>query len=425
MRDHRKLAFYDLSDTDPFRGSAFVMGVGIGEHYSSPTWEDRAYRVRGPAALEVRDAARRALIANGMKPLGVPSVLTASSTLQAAAVETDYIGRALHLHNEPGFAGAKRSSVARAMIYNLAPAGSVIIVPDPIWVSDTWAAMLAAAAARGCKVYIIAPSAANNPNPHGLIEAAENEVLTRLLRSRARMRDQMAQTRGELRVGLFTAKASYADSEGRRREVREGVRRYPWLRELFPFDQQTLAVLDRATVQSASDGNVTSALAHDERPRAPALHQKTQLVAHPGALAALVRQPGWEDILARAIRTQSRQTANFADQLGFTRPDVDTSAVRRADALLRGFESSLSEAERKSVSFYFSQGTQNQDPRGLMLDGEATLVVSGFHAAAGVVDLYYLMARSTWVETPAEIDRLLPKPGRLTRMLSRWFRHAL
>jgi hypothetical protein len=424
MRDHRKMAFYDLSDRDPFSGSAFVMGVGIGEHYSSPTWEDRAYRVRGPAALEMRDAARRALIASGMKPSDVPSVLQARADT-AIHRDPEYVGRAIQLHNEPGFSGPKRSSVARAMLYNLAPAGSVIIVPDPIWVSDTWAAMLAAAAARGCKVYVIAPSAANNPNPHGVIEAAENEVLTRLLQSRDRMREQLRQTGGELRIGLFTGKSGYSDAEGRRREVREGARKYPWLRQVFPFDEPTLAVLDRAAVQSESDGEVTSALAQDETPRAPTLHQKTQLVARPGALSALVRQPGWEDILAAAMRTQSRQTATFADQLGFTRPDVDSVAVRTADAMLRGFETSLTEAERKSVSFYFSLGTQNQDPRGLMLDGEGTMLVSGFHAAAGVVDLYQLMARTTWIETSAEIDRLLPQPGFLTRALSRWFRATL
>ena len=424
MRDHRKLVFYDLSDEDPFRGSAFVMGVGIGEHYASNTWEDRAYRIRGPAAIEVRDAARRALLASGMKDSAIPSVLRGAKPKEVAEREPEYVGRAIQLHNEPGFA-IKRSSVARAMLYNLAPAGSVIIVPDPIWVSDTWAAMLTSAAARGCKVYVIAPSHENNPNPHGIIETAENEVLTRMLRTRDRMREQMRQTGGELRIGLFTATASYADAEGRRREIREGVRRYPWIRDVFPFDAQALAMLDRAAVQSESDGTVTSALAHDERPRAPTLHQKTQLIARPGALKALVAQPGWDDILAQAMRTQSRQTATFADQLGFTRPDVDSSAVRTADALLRGFESALTEAERKSVSFYFSLGTQNQDPRGLMLDGEASMLVSGFHAASGVVDLYDLMARSTWVETSAEIDRLLPQPGKFTRMLGRWFRAAL
>src|SRR6185369_14008404 len=105
-------------------------------------------------------------------------------------------------------------------------------------------------------------------------------------------------------------------------------------------------------------------IAKDEKPREPQLHQKTQLIARPGALAALVRQPGWDDVLAQVMRTQSGQTTKLADQLGYTAPDVDSSATRGNDALLRGFEQGRSDADRKAVSFYFSLGTQNQDPRG-------------------------------------------------------------
>jgi hypothetical protein len=79
--------------------------------------------------------------------------------------------------------------------------------------------------------------------------------------------------------------------------------------------------------------------------------------------------------------------------------------------MLRGYEEGLSEADRKRVSFYFSAGSQNQDPRGLASDGESTLIVSGFHAAAGLVDLYYVMALSRWVGTEQELDQYLP-PGR-------------
>lgn len=79
------------------------------------------------------------------------------------------------------------------------------------------------------------------------------------------------------------------------------------------------------------------------------LHQKTQLVARPGAIAALVRQPGWDDVLARSMRAQSQQTAQFAEQLGYVTPDVEAEATRMSDAMLRGFEQSRSEAERKRV----------------------------------------------------------------------------
>jgi hypothetical protein len=130
-------------------------------------------------------------------------------------------------------------------------------------------------------------------------------------------------------------------------------------------------------------------------------------------------------VLARTMEAQSRQTAKFADQLGYTTPEVDSSATRSTDAMMRGFEQALSASERKAVRFYFSLGTQNQDPRGLMLDAEATMIVSGLHAAAGVVDLYYLMARSTWIDTKQELDALVPRPGGIGALIARLVRPTL
>ena len=425
MRDHRKVVIYDVSEDDPYRGAALILGVGIGENYSSPTWEDRGYRVRGPAALEVRVAARRALLRNGVRESDIPPPLAVvTRERKADSSQSAYVGRALQVHNEAGF-GKKESSVARAMLYNLAPPGSVIIVPDPIWVSDTWAAMLAGAAARGCQVFIISPSRWNAPIPDAAVAVVQNDVMLRLMLSRHRMREQLRLTGGELRIGIYNPRAEVDDVTGRMREVREGLTRAPWIREVFPFDSATVAVLNRAVVQTEATGAQVSLLNHDERQRAPKLHQKTQLVARPGAIAALLRQPGWEDILARSMQAQSQQTIKFADQLGWVTPSIDSAALRNTDALLRGYEQSLSEADRKAVSFYFSLGSQNMDPRGLMSDGEAVLVVSGLHAAAGVVDLYYLMARSTWIDTRQELDQLVGRPKGILARIARLIRSTL
>jgi len=425
MRDHRKIVIYDVSEDDPYRGAALIMGVGIGENYASPTWEDRGYRVRGPAALEVRAAARRALRSNAFNDGDIPAPLAVvTQEPKADSSQSAYVGRALQVHNEAGF-GKKESSVARAMLYNLAPPGSVIIVPDPIWVSDTWAAMLAGAAARGCRVFIISPSRWNGPIPDAAVRVVQNDVMLRLLQSRDRMREQMRHTGGELRIGIYNARAEVDDVAGRMREIREGLRLAPWLRELFPFDSAAAAVLNRAVVQAEASGGQTTLLTHDERPRAPKLHQKTQLVARPGAIAALLRQPGWEDVVARSMQAQSQQTVKFADQLGWVTPTIDSAALRNTDALLRGFEQSRSESDRKAVSFYFTLGSQNMDPRGLMSDGEAALVVSGMHAAAGVVDLYYVMARSTWIDTKAELDQLVPGAKGIIARLARMIRYTL
>jgi hypothetical protein len=249
--------------------------------------------------------------------------------------------------------------------------------------------------------------------------------MARLLELRSTLADRLKQSGGELRVGIFAAQAHADDWAGKRREVREGLARAPWIRDLIPFDAQTLAVLNAAEAQSAQKAQQAPDIAEDERQRPPQLHQKTQVIARPGAIAALVRRPGWDKVLARSMEAEATQAATFAEQLGYVTPDVDTLATRSTDTLLRGWEADIPEAERKRVSFYFTLGTHNQDPRGMMLDGEATFVVSGLPAAAGLVDLYYLMARSTWVNSEAELDRLLPEPTSFWRRMAKLARAAL
>jgi phosphatidylserine/phosphatidylglycerophosphate/cardiolipin synthase-like enzyme len=427
MRDHRKIVLYDLSEADPFRGAMLLMGVGLGEHYASVTWEDRGYRLRGPAALEARAALTRFLRLNGFHETDIPVPLrpTASAErVELRADQGDYVGRALQVHNDASF-GRKEASVVRAMLYDLAAPGSLIVVPDPLWLSREWAGMLAAAAARGARVHVIAPAEENAPSPQAPLLSLAHDVMLRLLRLRGELAPQLRESGGELRVGLFAARAPVDDPAGRRREILEGLERAPWIREVIPFDRATLAVLDRAEARTSAADSVATEIAEDETPRAPQLHQKTVLLARPGALAALARQPGWEDALAAAMAVQSRQSVRFSEQLGYETPEVEEAAVRAGDAMLRGFESAIPEAERKRTSFYFAVGTQNHDPRGMMSDAEATIVTSGFQGTAGLVDLYYLMTRSTWVTTRAELEALLPRQSKLARWLARVIRPTL
>jgi hypothetical protein len=418
---------YDVNEADPYRGALFVMGIGIGEVYASPSWEDRGFRIRGPATLEARAALRRTLRGNGYSEQDIPLPLRAVASQHAqeqAANAGDFVGRVLQVHNEVGF-GAKKSSVARAMLYNLAQAGSVIIVPDQLWMSETWAGMLAGAAARGARVQIIAPALANAPVPDAPAMARAHDVLLRLLELRTQLAPEMRASGGTLRVGLYAARATANDAAGRLREVREGLARAPWIRELIPFDDKTLAALDRADRDVATDagGHPASSTGQDDT-HPPQPHRKTQLVARAGAIAAFVRQPNWDDVLVDALRVQSRQTAKFADQLGYAAPPVDTAATRRAEEMMHGYEASIPEAERKRVSFYFTEGSHNMDDRGLMSDGEATLIVSA-PQAAGLVDLFYMMARTTWIEREAELNRLLPPRSALVHRFARWIKASL
>ncbi|HEV8235663.1 MAG TPA: hypothetical protein VGP84_13735, partial [Gemmatimonadaceae bacterium] len=163
----------------------------------------------------------------------------------------------------------------------------------------------------------------------------------------------------------------------------------------------------------------------DETPRAPQLHQKTILVARASAIAALVKQPGWANILAQTMRSQARRSIRLADALGVSAAAVDTTAGQSIDALIQGYEQSLTPADRKRLSFYFAVGSQNHDPRGILSDGETGVIVSGVQASAGLVDLFYLMARTTWVESNADIDRLVPPPRGLLARFAHLLRYVM
>ncbi|MDB4914744.1 MAG: hypothetical protein JWM95_2388 [Gemmatimonadetes bacterium] len=413
MRDHRKIAMYDFTEADPWKGSMLIMGAGVGEQFASSTWEDRGYKVSGPATLEARDALRRVMRAHGFTDADIPLPLRVSASTPASAPEA-FAGRALQVHNEVGW-GAKKSSIVRAMLYDLVQPGTIAIVPDPQWASPQWAAMVAGAAARGAHVYVVAPALANAPTPDPTLMSLAHDVLARLLEIRRDLAAPLAASGGELRVGMYAAKAELDDARARRAEVRDGVARAPWLHELFPFDGKTLSVLERSEARADRSMQSGGRLAIDEIPREPMVHQKTQLIARPGAIAALLRQPGWEDAMARALDAQTQETADLANALRTASP----SAGARTDSVLSAFALGLSDEDRKRVSFYFTVGTQNQDPRGMALDGEATLVTSGFQGASGVVDLYYLMARSTWITQESELDQLLPRSSLFGR-LAKW-----
>jgi hypothetical protein len=275
------------------------------------------------------------------------------------------------------------------------------------------------------RVQIIAPAQANAPIPDAPAMARAHDVLLRLLAIRDNLTPTIRESEGALHIGLFAAHAAADDATGRLREVRTGLDRYPWIRELIPFDDKTLAVLSQAEHQISNDGRDATKIATDEKPHPPQPHRKTQVVARPEAIAALLRQPGWDVMLADAMRVQSQQTATFAQQLGDTHPAVDTTATRRADQMMRGYEASIPQAERKRVSFYFAEGSHNMDQRGLMSDGEAMLIVSGPQASAGLVDLFYMMARTTWIDKPAELEQLLPRRASIIHRFAKWIRATL
>ena len=240
IRDHRKIAFRDVTEADPGRGEALYAGVAVGEQYATATWEDRAIRATGPAILTLKGAARRSLLQNGFREADVPPPLRPLPRPEdydervARLEDQGATATALEVHNDRGFA-RKDASLVNSMLYTLMPAGSLIVVPSPIWTDPVWAGQLVGAALRGCHVYVIAPSRDNAPQSGFVTLARSREVFSRFFEIQRLLAHEIEATGGRLRTGLYTRHTGSDETDARLREIVEGYRRYPFLADEFPL----------------------------------------------------------------------------------------------------------------------------------------------------------------------------------------------
>jgi hypothetical protein len=423
MRDHRKLAFYDLREDDPYRGELLVAGAGVGEHYASATWDDRALLIRGPAAIEAKTEIREVLRQNGVAERDIPAPLIPSAgTATPTRLDGDprNVAEVLQVHNEVGF-GIKRASVARAMLYSLMPPGSVIIVPDAMWLSAEWASLVASAALRGAEVFVIAPSVLNEPSA-GLPQlATAHELLARFLILAEELGPVMRSAGGDIHVGIFTAKEDVNDVRSQIAEVSAGMRRSDMAVGVFPFPKPLRAMIDSLPLMLELPPYAPLSIAEDARLRLPQLHQKTQFLATRSTIDRLVARPEWRDLLLAVFAVRIQQASAFRDTLG---AEVAARKYMRIGLdMIDRYRASLPRPNHDVL--YLTIGSQNEDARGMVLDGEASVVVSGAGAVVSMPDFFYLLARSTWITRIDQLDRFIPPTTNFWRRIARFVRYAL
>ena len=412
MRDHRKVAFYDVSEANPYAGRAIYSGAGVGQQYLGRQWEDRSIIVEGPVLLELKGAVRELLVAQGMPENQVPLVFRAQprssqydSLLAAGLGNATRDARALQLTNGTGFQ-PKQIDVGKALLYSLMPRGSVLKIPDSLWNSFFYGGLLAGACLRGATVLIVAPGPLNAPSagPPQLIR--EWELLTRLLAVRQTLAAPIAAAGGMLQLGLY---AIPPDSNGLASRVRiwnEHVSQTPFLRELMPFLPPAWPV---------EGPIVPSTTAPDTA--APKLHQKVQFLGTRAMWEAIVSAPEWRYFMETYLAY--RETTYSADK--------DAARAASYPAHLQEIARSIyarTEDVRGAAEYVF-MGSQNQDYRGMFMDGEVDLLFSGAETLVPLVDLIFLEGTATWLTTQESLDRVLPPPGEYKRRLARVFKDAI
>ena len=399
----------------------------MGEQYTTATWEDRAVLLRGPAAVTLKEAARRYLAANGFTDRDMPLALRAlpkppDYAERVRALEAEgWTATAMQVHNEIGFA-PKSATVASAVLYTLMPSGSLIVVPDSIWTHELWAAHLVGAALRGCHVYVIAPAAANAPSAGFPQLSRTREIFSRFLEIQILLGPDIEARGGRLRTGLYTRRAGVDDVKAKLVEMHETFERYPFLKEDFPFPAEFYAAFADAEARLDAAGYTPDArLPEDARARAPKLHRKTQLFATREALSALARDRRVQDVIANQVTFAVREGAVY-DREGLANADVDFRPLFAP--YLDAFRDLPPEVRERAV-LYMTVGSLNKDARGMMTDGEVMQVTAGSWAMWAVSDMWMLAGSTTWLESQEELDRLLPPYKEWQRRVARWVRKVI
>ena len=408
MRDHRKIVFRDVTEASPFRGEALYTGMGVGQQYLGPTWDDRSIRVKGPALLELKRSARNLLLSQGILESDLPPPFRfqtqprlsgEGSVPQVPDGARVFSTRALQLSNGTGYL-PKPLNVGKALLYSLMGNGAVIKIPDSLWNSFMYGGLLVGACLRGTQVLIVAPAALNMPSFGAPQLTRSWELASRLLMVRDSLGGPIGKAGGMLQVGLYTLPPDQHGLASRAQTWIQQVGQTVFLKGLMPFyDNAQPAVADAATRTGLPSG------------APPKLHQKVQFIATGAFWSRVSAAPEWRQFMDTYLRYReatynSEKSARGADSL-------ETQLARLAEQIyqrVRGVPKAAS---------YAIVGSQNQDYRGMFMDGEVAIVFSGAESLVPLVDVAFLEGTVTWLQDRATLNRLLPPPGEYTRRLVR------
>ena len=419
MRDHRKLAFRDVFEDDPASGEAVFTGEGVGEHYNGPSWEDRSILVQGTALEGLKTSTRELLRSQGYRDEEIPGYLRARPRSEShdrqcqEMIDAGWNTPVLLARNETGY-GDKQSSVLKALTYNLTPVGGFLISFDSLWISEYWAGMFLAAALRGAHVYVVAPTSRNAPSSALPTMVLLRENLNRMRKASDRLQVEIERAGGSFHVGLYAQTVSVDDLQGNVRSFLEGYRRYPFLQRELGLHPSVLEVLDELVAAGADPtdrADPGDSRIEIERKHDPFLHLKTQFLASDEAFEA-VQLPEWASVTRAYLRTRDRQLHGSGrervtpDLLGVS-PGSGGNGPSLSEALDGRLAIRGAAAPDRRVSSWLV-GSQNQDRRGMLSDGEIMVAVSGPAALTAMVDLILLLGSATWPTAEPEFDAVFP-----------------
>jgi hypothetical protein len=147
---------------------------------------------------------------------------------------------------------------------------------------------------------------------------------------------------------------------------------------------------------------------------------KTQLFASEQAFSIFAR-PEWRPVIARYLAIRHRQSRGLPSA-GITpalirEPQSEDQETDLQSAFADSLATLPAPACQQAV-FVLTVGSHNQDRRGMLLDGEVLVAVSGCDATIALPDLMFLLGTSFWPDSVEDLRTEFPQksPGWLKRL---------
>ncbi|UCF63564.1 MAG: hypothetical protein JSW33_13515 [bacterium] len=430
-RDHRKISFYDVSEEDPYQGVMMIGGMGIGEHYAGPTWDDRGILVQGPAALDLKYAARQLLLDQGFEEQEIPYPLQIRSkasdyaravqdTIRVWSKKGFTLAKVKQLHNQTGY-HPKMVSVANAVMYSLMPRRTFQIIPDSLWDSDFWLAILLGNSLRGGWISIQAPALENAPSAGFPQMSRTQELLARHVVIQEILSEEIEAAGGMFRATLYNPDEDVADFAGQLKEFKHRFESDKNLQELFPFHPSIYRMLD-SMIQVLSEQQIAY-LSSDAVVRKPKLHAKINLFASLDVVRDLLIMPEFASVFKSYILQRVAQATEYGE-VGNVREKAEKFLQVARDWVIK-YRDNTPQEDLEKLVFYFKVGTMNQNYRSKVFDGEAVVLISGVYSIYGLMDMIFRIGLTTPIEDLETLEKHLPQYGGTKRAIGRWIRTTL
>ena len=444
LRDHRKISFHDVTETDPARGEAIFTGMGVGDHYAGTHLGGPGDPgLKGPGAGGAQKgpppgtcSSNRASPEEDEIPYPLRRRSRSPSDYAELVAQREAEGfdfRALQLHNETGY-GAKPINVAKAVLYDTMPAGSIVLVPDSLWNSPFWAGMLLGNALRGGRVFLVTPALGNAPSAGFPQMSRAQEIFAEMIVIQQMMEGELRTWAAASTPGSTMWTSTSATSPGAPPSTTTTCRRAPSPRPGWAsprrktrtagahWMQRNRRNKEAALGRLAALGFEPKYVVQDTEDRKPKLHLKAQGFLNRAGINVLTLID-WVPIIEQSLVDQALRLQGVQEYVDVRETWQTHQNLWESQA--EAVRSQASAEDLEQAAGFLTVGSHNMDYRGMMMDGEVLYVTSGEGIMAGLRDLLVIGAVSTWVTDLDELEKRIPAYSEWQRRVGRFIKYAL